>query len=302
MKTFFNVIVVILIVAFSYSALVKFDVISRNPCRSILTYSVGSLDGRFGISEEEFKSVIERSEKVWEGGAGRELFEYDENADFEINLVYDERQQQTIEEKHRRTELSYLESRYDNFEEEHSRELEEYQQKVLEYEIAVDSYESELRSFNQEVTKWNLRGGAPESVYNQLNNEAAELEIQVLSLEKMRLELNHFADELSSLGREGKQIAKEYNTKVGSYKDEFGTVREFSQGDYTGKGINIYQFDDKESLELVLSHELGHALTLSHVENPESVMYYLMDEQNLSQIELTTEDISALSQACGRAW
>jgi predicted Zn-dependent protease len=64
-------------------------------------------------------------------------------------------------------------------------------------------------------------------------------------------------------------------------------------------GINIYQFHDESDLELVLAHELGHALGLNHVENPESVMYYLMEKQNLENIQLTTQDLQAIKNVCG---
>jgi predicted Zn-dependent protease len=62
--------------------------------------------------------------------------------------------------------------------------------------------------------------------------------------------------------------------------------------------INIYQFDDIERLTLVLAHEFGHALGLTHVGNPKSVMYYLTDRQDTRNLKLSEEDIRAFQYRC----
>jgi predicted Zn-dependent protease len=48
----------------------------------------------------------------------------------------------------------------------------------------------------------------------------------------------------------------------------------------------------------VLAHEFGHALGLDHVEDPQAIMYYLMDKQNIKDLKLTTDDINALKKGC----
>jgi len=49
---------------------------------------------------------------------------------------------------------------------------------------------------------------------------------------------------------------------------------------------------------LALAHELGHTLGIGHVDNPQSVMYYLMGEQDLKNPHLTKEDLDALKNVC----
>ena len=82
------------------------------------------------------------------------------------------------------------------------------------------------------------------------------------------------------------------------FNNQFGGTREFTQGDYQGDHINVYQFRDRAELILVLAHELGHALQLDHVENPASIMYYLMGEQP-PESRLSAEDLEAFAQTCG---
>ena len=46
------------------------------------------------------------------------------------------------------------------------------------------------------------------------------------------------------------------------------------------------------------AHELGHALSMGHVDTPNSVMYYLMDEQPRPPV-LSAEDKEAFEDLCG---
>ncbi len=94
-------------------------------------------------------------------------------------------------------------------------------------------------------------------------------------------------------------MVSRHNINVLTYNTRFGEAKEFNQGDYRGNEINIYQFSEIDELKLVLAHELGHALELDHVEKPESIMYYLMDKQNLAFLQLTEEDKNALKIKCG---
>ena len=104
--------------------------------------------------------------------------------------------------------------------------------------------------------------------------------------------LNGLADRING-------VAKQLNRDVDAYNGKFGEPRQFDQGTYTGNSINIYQFNDESDLRLVIAHELGHALNLEHIDDPKAVMYYLMDQQDLSIIELSNGDMEAIKQQCG---
>jgi len=56
------------------------------PCTKPITYQIGSIDNRFGISQQEFLRAIDQAQQVWEAAANTELFSYRDSADLEVNF------------------------------------------------------------------------------------------------------------------------------------------------------------------------------------------------------------------------
>src|SRR3989344_6513188 len=61
-------------------------------CSQPFRYKIGVIDPRFKISESELKGDVLKAEEIWEGEYKRQLFSFDTQAKFLINMVYDERQ------------------------------------------------------------------------------------------------------------------------------------------------------------------------------------------------------------------
>ncbi len=114
-------------------------------------------------------------------------------------------------------------------------------------------------------------------------------------MESYRQQTNAKADRLNSVIKEEKEM-------VASYNNRFAKTRKFNQGQFVKKGENetvlIYQFSNKNDLKTVLAHEFGHAMGLDHVKNPKSIMFEMMDQQNIFNLSLTKEDISAIANRC----
>lgn len=268
------------------------------PCSKPIRYSIGTVDPRFGISQSDFQNTTAQAEKVWEDPTGKNLFEYDAGSDFKINLIYDERQKTTDEVEKMENQLSSLELKHDEVTQEYNSLSAESKKKISSYNKALEKYKDDLDDYNKEVAVWNSRGGAPEDEFNKLKEEKKDLENTYKSLEKQRKEVNSLIQQANALAQKSNQVAQNYNSNLNTYKNQFGESREFDKGIYDGSSIDIYQFDEIADLRLALAHELGHALGLDHLSEPQSIMYYLMGEQDLENPKMSDEDISALKKIC----
>jgi len=270
-------------------------------CSRTMTYDIGSVDPRFGITEADFIAANADVEAVWEGPLQREFFRYDPNSEFKVNLVFDGRQQQTIDERNVRTDIQTQEQAYRSRVAAYELALSTYSTDNASYEADVSAYEARLQRYNEQVDYWNKNGGAPAKDYAALQQDKVSLQRESRRLEGLRVQLNARVTALNEQAANINSDARSLNLDVNAYNGTFGTTREFDQGSYSGDEINIFQFTSQEDLRLVLAHEFGHALGLDHIDDPDSIMYYLMDRQNIKNLHLTESDISALRGSC-RIW
>ena len=215
-----------------------------------------------------------------------------------MNLVFDERQERTqafsgIEGAGEMTnrEQGKIEDQYASLKA-------SYDQASRNYEKHLASYGDRLTDYNRKVGMWNKRGGAPENEYAELADEKAALDKEGKVIEAERQEVNALVSRINLLAKKEEDLVKEYNTTLKDYEERYGPAQEFDQGEYIGQEINIYQFRDADELRLVFAHELGHALGIGHVENPQSLMYYLMEKQEADPIRLTAEDRAVFNAYC----
>jgi len=267
-------------------------------CPVPLHYQLGSLDEQFNLSEAEAIDHIRAAETVWEAATGRELFVYDETADFTIDFTFDERQALADSEEANRTQLDSAQEQNEELRQTIAALQAEYEELSTNFEARREVYEADLAAYNSKVQQYNDRGGAPKEVYTALAEERDGLNATAQSIGVTADELNELAADLNRLSAEGNRRISTYNEEVNTYNDQFGFVREFTQGDYQRDNINIYKFSDTVELERVLVHEFGHALGIGHVEGTSSVMYYLLEEPAQPPV-LTSDDLAAVVAVCG---
>jgi flagellar biosynthesis chaperone FliJ len=309
MKKFFYYFAIIAIIAFSFwrvysqNKLVVEEKIQKVTginlsCLKPFRYTIGTVDPRFNLSADDLLLVAKDAEKTWDRQSGRNLFEYDPESQFKINLIFDERQSASNEADELSQSLEQLEASHQKITNQYEDLSGTYAQKVAKYNQNVAGYEGKLKKYNDEVDYWNKHGGISDDKYDDLKSDKNALGDLHDKLEKERAEVNSLAGKTNALVSKEKSVVNEYNASVSTYKIKYGGGREFEKGLYDGIEINIYQFKQTADLRLTIVHELGHALGIGHIDDPKSIMYYLLSDQNMENPQLSMEDLNALKATC----
>jgi hypothetical protein len=261
-----------------------------------LAYSIGAFDPRFGISREAFLATASEAEAVWEKAAGRQLFAQGRDASFKLNLVFDERQERTIEANKLKAAIDSRGRSYDALVWQHDRRVERLNANQERCDAAAKALQKRLDDHNATVTAWNERGGAPPGEYARLDRELAGLKEGEADLKRMQTDVNDDVAAVNDLVAQINDVASENNIQVTYYNGTFVESREFEQGVYDGIGITIYQFSGLPELRLALVHEFGHALGFDHVDDPAAIMHYKMGKQNAARPSLAPQDLEMLKK------
>lgn len=247
--------------------------ISKSPCDTPIPYKIGRVDSQFNLKKEEFLNKIEESSGVWNNVKGKPLFVYDPKAALTIDLIYDEKQ--------------YLTTKINTLEEKLKNEKTSIDAKVEEYERLSLDFKKRSKALSDNIFYWNSQGGAPQREYEKLIQEQESLVKEADALNTMAKELNRTTDSFNT-------EIKTLNQTVSSFNDVIKSKPE--EGLYVPNEKKIYIFFYSNDVELrrTIIHELGHALGLSHVANPDALMYF----RTTDKLEPTTDDINELSKIC----
>jgi hypothetical protein len=273
--------------------------LAKSPCDTPKTWSLGSIDPRFGLSTSTVLSYAKLATNTWNNAyATNTLLSYqDTGGDIVLSFVYDERQQTTSANEKLQETISGEKQKLDDLKQTIESLRAEYATLETKVTAETEDYNQKLASHNTQVNYWNAQGGAPSSTYLQLQHEGA-------ALEKERQTVNADIARYNQLGTEIQTYAKDHNEVVSTINSKVDTLnktalREFEEGTYdpVTHAITIYEFADTTSLKRVLIHEFGHAIGLQHVADKNAIMYPINIGTNLT---LTSDDRAELARICNQ--
>ena len=272
-----------------------------SPCKEPLTYRIGAVDERFGLSREEFAVLVKKAADVWCEPFAHDLLREEPDGKIVIDLIYDYRQEASDKLRKLNYTIRYNRDAYDELRTRHENLKMEYEQMKADLERDLSAYDERVRAFNAESEIGRRQGGLSEESYQRMLAEKDDLYVLRDRLQSRQDDLKRLVDTMNSLVVVINEIAAAHNLGMVQYRNEGQVLGdEFSKGYYIRKGfkekITIYQYDGENSLVRVLVHEFGHALGIEHINDPHAVMNRLVhDEESFA---LSPSDVEALKRRC----
>jgi hypothetical protein len=271
------------------------------PCAKPETYSLGTLDARFGLSQAQALALIESSAQAWNEVAHKTLLQYKRaGGDVTINFAYDRRQAVTQQLGSIGTDISSNTQTYRTLKAAYDAAAASLDAQKQALAAQQSAYAQHLATYNSEVDMWNARGGASDAARQKLDAERAQIQREAAQLQQSIDSYNASVAAVNALARQVNAAAADTNATVASYNTLGGsTGEEFTEGEYMQQGshreIDIYQYSSAIKLKRVLEHEFGHSLGLGHVSDPQAIMYAVNTGTSLAP---NAADLAELAKAC----
>lgn len=284
---------------------------SAAPCAFPLRWRIARLDEEFGLGLPDAVTAVEDAAAMWEEAIGASLFVRDDSAGFPIAFVFDGRQAAVQERARRRAELD---ERAAALQAERA-ELEGRSQRHV--RLRTD-FESRLQAFNEwaarhnaVVEQWNRSGDIPQDIRGELEANDERLRLEEVRLTQERNELSQAGEALNEDIERLQRAVDQHNERIAALDRVFGSGSDLA-GRYMeartrdgraisgAREIQIFQFDDRAHLRVVLAHELGHAMGLGHADEDEGAVmspeHELTGQGSVSGVHPT--DLGMLRERC----
>jgi len=256
----------------------------------------------------EAADLVRQAGMVWGEALGAPLLFQESSEGIPVSFVFDERME-TAQERQRRT--AEIEERARVIEEaslaleEERRELDRrraaHDQRTLDFE---ERNESHLRS----VEYWNSAGGAPPAEFARLQaiqEEIAELgrvvnaEAEAINgmVDAVNREAARINGEITTLNQARISLDADFPSRV----VESAEYRQSGGGFFSSsaRAIDVFHFEDRDHLIVVLAHVLGHAMGLDHTDVPDALMEATATtRRGTGRPRAHAEDIAMLRTLC----
>ncbi|MDO4251608.1 MAG: matrixin family metalloprotease [Moraxella sp.] len=300
LRVVFWLFLMVLVGFFVYQGVVHPQLIYNRPIDRLLhpfdtkvRYKIGEIDPRFGLSREDAKQLASEAAQIWRDGTGQDWFVYDENTRLSINFTYDERQEITLAKQNVEKHIA---------------------QQVHHHNTQSNALASQKQALDLEFSSLKARFDAWQVAHNsayyrlQHNNNPSHHANLYVTYENTLLEKRRLDSELAAFYAKQNtynETVNQLNTNADRVRQSIDEAqskfapRRFHKGVFDGKHIEIYEFESKDDLRLVLAHELGHALAIGHNDDPTALMHPIMEKQNAKNFKLKAADIAMLDNRDG---
>ncbi|ENX11240.1 hypothetical protein F895_03762 [Acinetobacter sp. CIP 64.2] len=265
------------------------DVHQHQALKKVVRYRIADIDPRFNLSQQQVLDLTQQAARLWEQETGQQNFIYDPQAEFSINLVFDERQQRSTDRLQGLDQLKQQQQQWET----QNQQLKQAKDEIQKSTALIASKQAQLaaqfQQYNAEVQRFNQSRSSSKDLAQQFSQRQQALQQQSLALQHEVQEHNQRAQELN----QRIQSLNQNNQQLVASANQFNQVFQphlFHKGHFNGKQIFIYEFSSINDLRFTLAHEFGHALGLEHTNDPTSLMYPVIQKQNLQQFALTDSD------------
>ncbi|NNP69282.1 matrixin family metalloprotease [Acinetobacter sp. Ac_5812] len=257
--------------------------------KKIVHYRIADIDPRFNLSQQQVLELTQQAATLWEQETGQQNFIYDPQAEFSIHLVFDERQQRSAERLQGLDQLKQQQKQWETLNQQLKQAKDEIQKTTALIATKQAQLAAQFQHYNAEVQRFNQSRSSSKDLAQQFSQRQKALQQQSLALQQEVQEHNQRTQQLN----QRIQSLNQNNQQLVATASQFNQVFQphlFHKGHFNGKQILIYEFSSINDLRFTLAHEFGHALGLEHTNDPSSLMYPVIQKQNLQQFALTDSD------------
>jgi predicted Zn-dependent protease len=290
---------------------------------------IGTIDKHYSdkISKEQLKLILSDIEKQLESQLGYNVFDYSMGGK-PINIVYVKPSYKKRRILSKQAKLEKLTTQITALNNSLAIQQTKIKIKKIKLKQEYKTLNNAISLLNTKIMNINKRKATSQDEHDKLQKAIAKeqnsIKKKTTSLKQQQSKLNK---EISRFKRKidkyNTLIARYYrvNREIESLSKNFievkGITKSNTNTQYTSyimngkktttkkttttmQRIEIYDFEDLQTLKVVLAHELGHLVGVGHIDVKGALMHPLMQEEQKKQLSLTYDDMQVFDEALNK--